>query len=106
MRPTKTDLQVRLERHIGRGRGITAADLAMLLGCAERIVRELITELRLEGVAVCGHPSSGYFIAATREELEESIAFLKNRALHSLQLASRMSGMPLADLLGQLHLPT
>lgn len=105
-RPTKTDLQVLLERHIGRDRGVTAAAIAQALGCPERIVRELVTELRTEGRAVCGHPASGYFIAATREELEETCAFLRSRAMHSLVLEAKLRGMPLADLVGQLHLLT
>lgn len=106
MRPTKTQLQVVLERHIGKARGVTAAELAGHLNCAERIVRELVTELRLDGVAVCGHPATGYFVAATREELEETCAFLRSRAMHSLVLEAKLRGLPLADLVGQLHLPT
>lgn len=105
-RPTKTDLQVLLERHIGRDRGITAAAIAQALGCPERTVRELITELRMDGRAVCGHPASGYFMAATKEELEETCAFLRSRAIHSLVLLAKLRHMPLADLVGQLHLPT
>ena len=105
-RPNKTDLQVLLERHIGRDRGITAAAIAATLGCPERVVRELVTELRQDGRAVCGHPADGYFIAATREELEETCAFLRSRAMHSLVLESKLRGMPLADLVGQLRLKT
>lgn len=106
MRPSKTALQVVLERHIGRSRGVTAAALAQALDCPERLVRELVTELRIDGLAVCGHPATGYFIAATREELEETCAFLRARAMHSLVLEAKLRGMPLADLVGQLHLPT
>ncbi len=102
----KTALQMLLERHIGRENGISAASVAGMLGCAERQVRDLVSELRTDGVAVCGHPSSGYFIAATREELEQTCAFLRARAMHSLVLESKLRGMPLADLVGQLHLPT
>lgn len=104
--PNKTALQVVLERHVGRDRGVTAAALADALGCQERTVRELITLLRLDGRAVCGHPASGYFIAATREELEETCQFLRSRAMHSLVLEAKLRGMPLADLCGQLHLKT
>lgn len=105
-RPSKTALQMLLDRHIGRERGITAAAIAARLDCPERTVRELVTELRTDGVAVCGHPADGYFIAATREELEETCAFLRARAMHSLVLEAKLRGMPLADLVGQLRLPT
>lgn len=104
--PTKTDLHVVLERHVGRERGITAAALAQILGCPARTVRDLVTELRMDGRALCGHPASGYFYAATKEELEQTCAFLRSRAMHSLMLLAKLRGMPLADLVGQLHLPT
>ena len=87
-----------LQTHIGADKGITAIALAGRLGLPERKIRHLI--------AVCGHPAHGYYIAETAEELEATIDFLKGRALCSLQLASRMSKVPLPDLLGQLHLPT
>jgi biotin operon repressor len=95
-----------LAGHIGRDRGITARHLAGRLDVPERDVRKLITAAREEGCAVCGHPRDGYYIAATPEELLETVEFLKQRALCSLTLASRLSKIPLADLFGQLHLPT
>jgi biotin operon repressor len=104
--PNKTHLSTYLRFHIGRERGITAAAIAVALGCNEREVRKLVTELREDGMAVCGHPVSGYFIAATHEEIEETCAFLRSRAMHSLVLESKLRGMALADLLGQLRLPT
>lgn len=104
--PTKTDLEMLLMRHIGAERGVTAKAIAEALGCTERLVRELVTELRMDGRALCGHPATGYFIAATKAEIEQTCAFLRRRAMHSLVLESRLSGMPLADLVGQLRLPT
>lgn len=105
-RPTKTDLVVLLYRHIGREQGITAAAIAAELGCTPRLVRELVTELRMDEYAVCGHPASGYFIAATDEEIEQTCAFLRSRAMHSLVLESKLRRRPLADLVGQLRLKT
>lgn len=95
-----------LQKHIGANNGISARALARELGCNLRHVRALITELRMEGIAVCGHPNSGYFIAATPEELDTTCEFLHARAMSSLLLSSRMRKIPMADLLGQLHLPT
>jgi hypothetical protein len=103
---TRTDLEMLLEQHIGEDRGITARAIAEALACTERLVRELVTELRMDGRAVCGHPATGYFIAATREELERTCAFLRERAMHSLVLEARLRKMPLPDLIGQLRLPT
>jgi biotin operon repressor len=104
---TKADLQAVLAReHIGRHNGIAAELLALVLGCEARHVRALVTELREQGVAVCGHPKTGYFIAQTPEELESTCQFLRSRAMHSLVLESKLRHVPLPELLGQLRLKT
>jgi len=103
---TKADLVWLLERHIGRDRGVTARAIAETLQIPERTVREFVTELRLEGIAVCGEPQHGYYIAAEASELEATCAFLRSRAMHSLVLESRLRRIPLVDLLGQLRLKT
>lgn len=95
-----------MSRHIGRGHGIGVCDLALQLDVPERQVRSLITELRHDGVAICGTPKDGYYIAKDADELEETCNFLRRRALHSLSLESCLRKMPLADLVGQLHLRT
>lgn len=105
-RAGKHDLAAVLSRHIGKDNGVTATALAAALGTTPRAVRHLITELREDGTAVCGHPSSGYFIAANDAELQATCAFLRARAMHSLTLESKLNKIPLPDLLGQLKLPT
>lgn len=95
-----------LRAHIGAGRGITAKDLAAAARMTEREVRAQVSALREEGIAVCGHPRTGYFIAETSAELETTVEYLTNRALHSLRLASRLTRIPLPDLIGQLKLKT
>lgn len=95
-----------LSRHIGQGNGIGAKTLAQQLDTPERNVRMMISELRNEGYAICGTPSSGYYIAATPDELEQTCAFLRHRAMHSLRMESRLRKISLPDLLGQLHVPT
>ncbi len=102
----KTDVLVVLQRHLGAGNGITAAGIARELDTNERQVRHCITELREDGVAVCGHPRDGYFIASTAEELEQTCQFLRSRAMHSLTLESKLRNVPLPDLLGQMRLKT
>lgn len=49
-----------LSSHIGSANGITVKALAQHLDCPERAVRYLVTELRDEGVAVCGRPNTGF----------------------------------------------
>lgn len=101
-----TQLLTALTGHIGRDRGITARHLCARLDVPERRVRQLVTEARESGHAICGKPQDGYYVAATAEELDETIEFLKHRALCSLTLASKLSKTPLVDLVGQLKLPT
>lgn len=103
---TKAELLAMLSRHQGADSGIAAEVLARDLACEARQVRSLVTELRLEGVAVCGHPRTGYYIAATPEELEGTCKFLRSRAMHSLVLESRLRNMALGELLGQIRLKT
>lgn len=103
---TAHDLLAVLARHVGRVNGISVHALAAQLDTTERHVRSLVSELRLAGHAVCGHPRDGYYIAANAEEMEETCQFLRNRAMHSLQIESRLRNIPMPDLLGQLHVPT
>lgn len=103
---TKDDLLRALQHHVGKASGVSAEGLATALGANKRAVRHLVSELREAGIAVCGHPRTGYFIAATAEELQETCAFLRERAMHSLVLEARLRNVPLPDLLGQLKLPT
>jgi biotin operon repressor len=95
-----------LNRHIGAAKGVSAEALARALGVPERRIRMLVSELREEGVAICAHPETGYYIAETPEEIERCCEFLRARALHSLTLESRLRRIPLPELLGQLRLKT
>lgn len=105
-----------LRNHIGKARGIGARDIVEQLlpldvpaptrRAAERQLRDLVVELRLEGHHVCAHPSTGYFLAATTEELAETCAFLTSRSMSSLQQVSAMKRVSIPDLVGQLKLPT
>lgn len=103
-----------LRHHIGRASGVTAEALVAEINSDAhagrqinaRDLRHLVTELRLQGHHVCAHPGTGYYLAETPEELDASIAFLRDRALSSLQQISAMTKVSLPDLMGQLHLPT
>ena len=102
---TKTDLLNVMSRHHGREKGISARYLAAYLGVPPRDLRKLISLCRYEdGALICAHPSTGYFIATTADELDMCCKFLEHRALHSLQLLSRMRKVGMPDLVGQLLL--
>lgn len=102
-----------LRNHIGRDRGITARGLVFEVNGVtaspainERDLRHIVVALRLQGHHVCAHPTSGYYLAETVEELQEATKFLKDRAISSLQQVAAMEQVSLPDLFGQLHLPT
>lgn len=95
-----------LSRHVGAAAGISVRELATEARLTEREVRREVSALREDGIPVCGHPRTGYFIARHADELETTVEYLKSRALHSLRLASRLTKIPLVDLVGQLKLKT
>ncbi len=102
----KNQLLALLSRHIGEAAGITAEQITLAIGVPKRRVRTMVSELRLDGVAVCGHPRDGYYIASNSDEVERTCRFLRSRALHSLTLESKLRHVPLPDLLGQMRLKT
>ena len=102
---TKAQLQGLLAQHIGADNGISARNLAAQLDVPERELRRMISLLIIEdGAGIAGTPASGYFIPATSAELNDTVEFHKHRALHELLKASRLSGIPLLELAGQLRL--
>lgn len=103
---THADLLTLLSLHQGQRNGISAAALAAQLDVPERLVRTWVSQLRAQGIAVVAHPTTGYYIAQTAQEIEACCAFLRSRAMHSLYLEARLRNIPLPDLLGQLRLRT
>lgn len=101
-----------LAAHVGQANGLHARQLAQKLAgaeagaVAERKLRSVITELRLEGHHICGTPDTGYYLADNADELNRTCSFLYDRAMASLQQIARMKQVSLPDLRGQLHLPT
>ena len=92
--------------HAGRARGISAEKLAARLCLPERTLRVLISQAREDGIAISATPETGYYVAETAAELQDSCDFLRSRAMHSLRMEAQLRRIPLPDLLGQLHLPT
>lgn len=108
----RDQLLAALRNHIGRTNGVTVTALAReVLGVEptrrdERALRHLVVELRSEGHHICAHPGTGYFLAESAEELDDTITFLRDRAMSSLQQIAAMKRISVPDLWGQLHLPT
>lgn len=113
MQITPAQVLTELQHHIGKDNGIHARDLVQRITGQtteaehlERKVREVVTELRMQGEHVCGHPATGYFIAQTAEELQATCNFLYSRSITGLQQVAAMKRVSMPDLRGQFHLPT
>ena len=81
--------------HQGAGNGLSARDLVRKVcgistAAGERQLRHVIEALRVAGHRIGAHPSTGYFLAATDEELESTCEFLYARAMTSLQQVAAM----------------
>jgi len=74
----------------GQANGKSVATLAFEIGATERAIRKLREELVEDGVPVCAHPTTGYFIAATHAEVQANYDWLRGRGLHELTLAARL----------------
>lgn len=103
-------LQV-LSHHVGAADGVTVVQLCDELRhfghpMNERRVRFAVEELRLHGNHVCAHPSRGYFIAETADELDETLSFLYRRGMSSLKQIAAMRRVSVPDLAGQLRITT
>lgn len=107
-------LQV-LSAHIGAESGIGITELAARCDrdwmdkptkAMERHLRKLIEQLRMQGHHICAHPATGYYMAASPEELERTCLFLYDRAMTTIKQVAAMKRVSLPDLRGQLNLPT
>ena len=101
----KAQVLAELQLHNGRDQGIHSRDLvARILNsvipsdAAERKVRDFIQELRLAKYPICGHPGSGYYMAANAKELNETCAFLLDRAATTVDQVAAMKNRMAPDL--------
>jgi biotin operon repressor len=99
-------LAVLSQHHIGRRNAISGKALAAQFGVGARTIRALVLKLREEAVAVCGRPETGYYIAATAEEVDATCKLLEAHGLHQLTVAARLRKTTLPELLGQMKLST
>ncbi|WP_421793437.1 hypothetical protein [Hydrocarboniphaga effusa] len=98
-----------LVRHIGRDLGITARALVVEICGAwspnrERELRHIVEQLRIEGIAVCADPRAGYHIAKDDAELQQSISFLRKRALTTFRQLRQLQKLARPPMNGQRRL--
>ena len=110
---TPAQVVTELAHQVGAGNGIHVAELVRRItgqqvshALLERRVRQHITDLRMEGAHICGHPASGYYMAANGRELDATCAYLRARAMSSLVIISKLQGVAMPELMGQMSLAT
>ena len=110
---SRDHLLAALRCHIGPANGATVHQLVCEItgyeridSAAEREIRNLVKELRLEGHHICALPGSGYYMAQTPDDLTATCEHLYQRAITSLTQIARMKKIADPDLRGQLHLHT
>jgi hypothetical protein len=96
--------------HVGAANGITARDLVRKIcgistAAGERRLRHAVQALRMAGHRIAGEPKTGYHLAATDAELDDTCAFLYSRAMTSLAQVAALRRVALPDLRGQLRIP-
>lgn len=110
---TKEQVLAELKNHVGRKNGIHGRDLvaritnSMLPAPAlERSLRDLIVELRMDQHQICGYPDSGYYMAETPKELNETCRFLLDRASTTVNQVAAMKGRFAPDLYAEMGVPS
>ena len=111
----KAKLLYVLTKHVGKPRSISMAELYReVFGEVPknkinqtRIIRQLITDLRKEGIPICSdmdREGGGYYLASAGGELERYCMKLRTRALKLLQVEANLRRKTLPELLGQIAL--
>lgn len=93
-----------LQSRIGAAKGMHEAELVAVTLLNGRLCRKAIELLRLDGVQICGKPETGYYIAATADELTSTTDWMFKRAAKTLKQISRMTKIALPALVGQINL--
>ena len=93
-----------LQSRIGAARGMHEDELVAVTLLNGRLCRKAIELLRLDGVQICGKPDTGYYIAATADELAATTDWMFKRAAKTLIQISRMKKIALPALVGQINL--
>ena len=99
-----SELRQLLSHRIGKASGVHEAGLVAATLLNGRLIRKAIEALRMEGMHICGKPDTGYYIAATPDELEETIVFLEKRAVKSFRQIAAMKRVGLQALYQQMSL--
>lgn len=96
--PTMHDLLRHLGGHVGAVNALPARVAAARLQCAKADVARLVEQLRANGIAACGDPISGYYIAANADELRRQCAALQRTAEDALRTEAALRHVPINQI--------
>lgn len=96
-----------LRARLGEHNGVSARELVIAItrresAADERRLRQIIEKLRSDGHRVCAHPETGYYLAASDNELQRTLDFLYRRAMTSMRQIAAMNRVAMPELRGQL----
>ena len=96
-----------LRARLGEQNGVSARELVIAItrresAADERRLRQIIEKLRSDGHQVCAHPETGYYLAASDNELQRTLDFLYRRAMTSMRQIAAMNRVAMPELRGQL----
>jgi len=111
----KMRLMAAITKHVGKTRCISMVNLYRHVFQKDegdkingtRRLRDLVTELRDEGIPIVSSISrtgGGYYLASTASDLDDYCGKLKTKALKLLNRMSKLRGMALPELLGQMSI--
>jgi hypothetical protein len=108
MGPEK-DLLVVLREHVGKGNAITLHQLVELLGVSDRVVKAMVSNLRVNFRVMIGASrdaaAGGYYVISSAAEALESTQYLVSQVLTMLRVIRVMRGRhATVELFGQLHI--
>lgn len=99
-----------LEKRVGPANGATVRELASeVLGrpsrpSDERLLRQVVVQLRRAGHAICSTPDEGYHKAANAADLQRTCVHLINRLETTSQQVAAMLRISAPELYGQFGL--
>jgi hypothetical protein len=88
-----------LSQQVGRAKTFPAKTLAAVFRCSQVRLHELVNEMRMDGIAVCGDLDAGFFIAGTVEELQEICSNIRRQAGAAIALEAKLRQVPCVDVL-------
>ncbi len=85
----KRDVKIGILKDMQNGQTMKRLEIAERYAVSERLVREIIAELNMDGNAIVS-VGNGFHIAHDKKDIEHAAGLLKKQAITTIQRASRL----------------